>query len=523
MNDLVGLNIDGRENGAPTGDDLALAAGLMAAIVSTAAGAIAWLAYETPFLPLRVVDAIFAVVPAEIVQIGVAFLGPWAKRLAFAASVGGELTILAFLARTFAARFRTAGLAGALAMGAAIWLVASLTVIPLAGGGPFGVAWRPSPSASALSLLSIGLLFGGAFHFASRLLHASPAIAASAATIASRRTFFGSIVAAGVAVVLVEGLQSIANATGWGRGDRVSGGSGVFPDIDGLSREVTPAADFYHVSKNVFDPDSIHRDWRLHIGGLVEKPMSWTLEELKALPAVEGFATLACIENPVGGDLIGNAFWRGVSLAVLLEAAGVAAGAVDLAFTALDDYTDSIAIERAMRPGCMLAYEMNGEPLDSTHGAPSRLIVPGIFGMKNVKWISRIDVAGSDVKGYWQRRGWNDVAEYRTMSRIDVATPGVAGRAASLAGVAFAGDRGIERVEVSTDGGSTWMPAHIRQPLSPNSWVLWHAEWTPARPGRYDVAVRAVDGAGRDQIATPSSAFPDGVTGLHHVIVPVTG
>lgn len=521
MSELVGLNIDGRTTDEPSVDDLALAAGLLAGVVSLVVSATAWTLVGTPLIPLRVIDSIFAVMPAEVIQVGVAFLGLWAKRFAFAASVVGYLMILAFAAQLFARRFRDSSLTHSLAFGAAIWLVASLTVFPLAGGGLFGVAWRPNAWAAALSLLATGLVFGGAFHAISRLLRQKPPLGAHAATLVSRRTFFGSIIAAGVAVVVVEGFQALADAVGWGRSDRVAGGSGVFPEIDGLALEVTPTADFYQVSKNVFDPDGPPPDWRLNLGGLVERPLGWTLDELRAMPAVEGFATLACIDNPVGGELIGNAFWRGVSLPDLLTAAGIGPGAVDVVFTALDDYVDSIAIDRAMQPGCMLAYEMNGLPLDATHGAPLRLIVPGIFGMKNVKWITRIDVSRTDVKGYWQRRGWNDVAEYQTMSRIDVAAPGVVGLPATVAGVAFAGDRGVAKVEVSIDNGATWNPAELRPPLSPNAWVLWHATWTPSRAGRHEIVVRAIDGTGREQTAMVAGPFPDGVTGLHRAPVHV--
>ena len=522
MDDLVGLNIEGRSSNEPTDADIALAAGLPAAMCSLFAGTLAWLAFDTPLLPLRVVDAIFAVVPAEIVQVGVAFLGPWAKRFAFAASVGGYLLVLAFAAQLFVARVRQRGLTPSLAFGAGIWLLASLTVFPLAGGGLFGTSWKPNAWAAAGSLLGAGLVYGGSLHAILGLLQRSRRTAEWASALASRRTFFGSIVAAGVAVVVIESIGAVADALGWGRSDRVVGGSGVFPDIDGLSLEVTPTPDFYHVSKNVFDPDGASRNWRLEIGGLVDQPLSFTMDELRALPAVEGFATLACIDNPAGGDLISNALWRGVGLADLLRTAGVRDGAVDVVFMAIDDYVDSIAVERAMKPGCLLAYEMNGAALNSAHGAPLRAIVPGVFGMKNVKWITRIDVAGTDVKGYWQRRGWNDVAEYQTMSRIDVATPGTVGQPTTVAGVAFAGDRGISSVEVSIDDGATWVAAEVRPPLSENAWVLWHASWTPQRPGRFDVVVRALDGAGTAQTPLVSSAYPNGVTGLHRVTVHVT-
>lgn len=521
MNELVGLNIDGRSSDEPTDSDVALAAGLLAAVASLVAGWLLWSLAGTPLIPLRVVDAIFAVTPAEIVQVAVAFLGPWAKRFAFAASVGGYLLILAYAGRAFESRARERGILSSLSFGIGIWLLSSLTIFPLAGGGLFGAAWRPNAWAAAASLFAVGVVYGGTFELFLAALHRDRRLAVRASRIASRRTFFGSIVAAGVAVVLFEGLRSMADATGWGRSDRVSGGSGVFPEIDGLSLEVTPTADFYHVSKNVFDPDVPTRNWRLEIGGLVEQPLALSLDDLRTLPPVEGFATLACIDNPAGGDLIGNAFWRGVGLADLLRSAGIRDGAVDVVFTAFDDYVDSIAIDRATLPGCMLAYEMNAAPLNFAHGAPLRLIVPGLFGLKNVKWIAKIEVAGTDVKGYWQRRGWDDTAEYQTMSRIDVATAGVVGSPATLAGVAFAGDRGVSRVEFSTDDGATWNAAELRPALSANAWVLWHATWTPLRAGRHDVVVRAVDGNGAPQSPKAASAFPHGVTGLHRVTVQV--
>ena len=265
----------------------------------------------------------------------------------------------------------------------------------------------------------------------------------------------------------------------------------------------------------MFDPDGAPGTWRLEIGGLVDRPRSYSLDDLESLPPAEAYATLACISNFVGGDLIGNALWRGVSLPALLESAGVRSDAFDLVLTALDDYTDSIPIKRAVEPGALLAYAMNGERLNATHGAPLRLIVPGIYGMKNVKWITKLDVVATDFKGYWQRRGWDDRAEYQTMSRIDVARCERVGEAGVIAGIAFAGDRGVSRVEVSTDAGATWADAEMRPPLSPNAWILWHLAWTPSSPGSYAIVVRATDGNGVLQPRKEAPPVPSGSTGWH--------
>jgi DMSO/TMAO reductase YedYZ molybdopterin-dependent catalytic subunit len=317
-------------------------------------------------------------------------------------------------------------------------------------------------------------------------------------------------------------LKSLVDALGIGSDARVRNGSGVFPEIDGLSREITPVNDFYHISKNVFDPEEPPDDWSLEIAGLVDRPRTYTLDELRALPSREQFATLMCISNQVGGDLIGNASWRGIPLADLLSDAGVRPEAVDVLLTAFDEYTDTIPVDRALNPETLLAYEMNGEALDATHGSPVRLIVPGIYGMKNVKWLKRIELLDRDVKGYWQRRGWDDSAPYQTAARIDVARAGRAGEPAVVAGVAFAGDRGIARVEVSTDAGKTWSDAELRPPLANNSWVLWQLEWSPERSGSHTVVARATDETGALQTDEVNPPAPKGSTGWHRTSVSVS-
>ncbi|MFY9572113.1 MAG: molybdopterin-dependent oxidoreductase, partial [Blastocatellia bacterium] len=189
-------------------------------------------------------------------------------------------------------------------------------------------------------------------------------------------------------------------------------------------------------------------------------------------------------------------------------------GVVDIVLHASDDYTDSIPLERAMADGTLLVYEMNGEPLTPDHGFPLRLLVPGIYGMKNVKGITRIEAVDYDLKGYWQRRGWDDRAEYKTMSRIDAPDSTVRGET-TIAGIAFAGDRGIGKVEVSTDGGVSWEQAEIKPALSPISWVLWRKPWNPARAGKHKLVVRATDGRGQTQTSQYATPAPSGSSGYH--------
>src|SRR5579884_859955 len=289
-----------------------------------------------------------------------------------------------------------------------------------------------------------------------------------------------------------------------------------------LPAEVTPVDEFYSVSKNFFtDPTVDGASWRLEVGGKVERPFTISYDELRALPPVEDYRTLICISNEVGGDLIGNAHWRGVRLRDLLDRAGPAPGAYKVVFTCADDYTDSIHLEKAVHPDTLLVYEMNGAPLPPKHGYPARLLVPDIYGMKNVKWLRKIEVSTQDYRGFWQQRGWDDEAVIKTMSRIDTVKSysAVNDEPLLLGGIAFAGARGIDRVEYSVDGGQTWQDAELKPPLGFATWVLWVAEWTPPGPGQYTVKVRATDKTGVVQTALVADPLPDGASGLHAVVL----
>jgi hypothetical protein len=174
-------------------------------------------------------------------------------------------------------------------------------------------------------------------------------------------------------------------------------------------------------------------------------------------------------------------------------------------------------------PGTLVVYEMNGAPLTDKHGFPARVIVPGIFGMKNAKWLQRIEVVDVDFKGFWQQQGWSDPAPYLTMSRIDSPTSGgrVAAGPGVVHGIAFAGDRGIGKVEVSSDGGASWRDATLLPATGPFSWVRWSFEWDAPAGARPNLQVRAYDGRGEPQTAQSASPFPDGATGYHNVQIRV--
>lgn len=302
------------------------------------------------------------------------------------------------------------------------------------------------------------------------------------------------------------------------RGGSIGGGS------DAISEPITPNGNFYLISKNFVDPSVDGDDWRLRLTGLVETPRDVAYTDLMAMQAQEQLTTLTCISNEIGGDLISNAKWTGVRLSDILAISGIQPSATELALYGDDGYTESFPLSKALEPTTMLAYLMNDQPLSSRHGFPARLIVPGLYGIKNVKWLTRIDLVASDFKGYWQQRGWTDDASIQTMSRFDV--PGaraiVPFGPIELAGIAFAGDRDISAVEISADGGESWQAVDSIERVAPLSWAIWRFTWNSPESGTYTLRVRATDGSGAVQTSDRRDPIPDGATGFHKLDIGVT-
>lgn len=285
--------------------------------------------------------------------------------------------------------------------------------------------------------------------------------------------------------------------------------------------EVTPNEDFYVQSYNG-QPDVDVKNWRLTIDGMVNNPYSITYDQLIAMPSKNEYVTLICIGNDVGGDAVGNAIWTGVPLNELLEKARVKEGVKKVVFHADDGYTDSVTLSDVVRPFNMLAYRMNDKPLPKEHGYPARILVPGIYGMKNAKWVRRIELVDYDFKGYWEKKGWSDAAYIKTTSKFHQPMDGDAVKGGMLVqGMAFASIRGISRVELSLDKGKSWVEARLKKPLSPYAWTFWEYDWKPEKTGKYDLTVRATDGEGSLQDKKETGVFPDGPTGWHTITVKV--
>lgn len=299
----------------------------------------------------------------------------------------------------------------------------------------------------------------------------------------------------------------------------------------GQASFITPNDDFYRIDTALFRPRVDAGEWRLRIKGMVDRPYELTFDELLELASMEEVVTLNCVSNQVGGGLVGNAVWLGVPLATLLERAGVQEHASQIVGRSVDGFSAGFPTEVALDGrAAMVAIGMNGEPLPANHGFPARLVVPGLYGyVSATKWLKEIELTRLDLfDGYWIPRGWSKLAPIKTQSRIDVPRSGRATVAGlqPIAGVAWGGVRGIDRVEVriALDGADAgeWQEARLGERLNQSTWRQWVLEWD-AEPGTYEIEVRATDGNGDTQTAERHAPSPNGATGYHRIRVRVEG
>ena len=298
----------------------------------------------------------------------------------------------------------------------------------------------------------------------------------------------------------------------------------AFEEVTQLTPIVVPNDRFYRIDTRLTIPRLDPTTWRLRITGLVDREVELTYQDILAMPLVERYVTIACVSNEVGGGLVGNAAWTGVPLVDVLELAGVQDGASQVVGRAFDGWTAGFPTEAAFDGrGSLLAVGMNGEPLPNEHGFPARLIVPGLYGyVSATKWLTEIELTTWDAfDAYWVPRGWAKEGPVKTQSRIDVPRPGgMAGGEHTIAGVAWAPNVGIEKVEVRIDDGP-WEQAQLSEPLSDDAWIQWRHPWA-AEPGPHTIQVRATDARGEVQQRTRQRPFPDGATGWHTVEVRVS-
>ena len=295
-----------------------------------------------------------------------------------------------------------------------------------------------------------------------------------------------------------------------------------------IVQPITPNDLFYCVTKNVIDPRVNVDLWHLEVNGLVQNPATYRFQDLKGFNQVEQETTLMCISNGLDAGLISNAVWKGITLRDLIDPAGPMADARRVRLFGVDNYTDTIPLEKALDPTTLLAWEMNGRSLPDRHGYPLRAIVPGYFGEKHVKWLTRIELTGDNVKGFYETQGWGPDFMTPTRSRIDAPdhesrfSLGQLSGPIEVKGIAFGGDRGISRVEISDDDGETWTDGNVHYPGTKLTWALWTYQWRPDGPDDYTLVVRAIDGEGAVQEWEEDRSPFSGVTGFHKIAVHVT-
>ncbi len=285
---------------------------------------------------------------------------------------------------------------------------------------------------------------------------------------------------------------------------------------------ITPNSEHYVVTQNTVDPTPDIDLWRLEVTGLVKNSGLYTYAELQKLPSTSRAITLECIANGVGHGLISTAIWQGVALRTLLERhGGSLPDAKYIAFYCIDGYNVSLPLDEVLAADALLAWRMNGVELPQRHGYPLRALIPGRYGEENPKWLTRIELTDHFVGGLYSDQGWYN-GPLHTTSRIDYPRDTARlGQTVEIGGIAFAGNRGIQRVEVSVDGGTTWHEVQLQPPLSQDAWVLWSWLWTPVLSGLYTLVCRATDGTGELQTSREQGTVPNGATGYDRVSIRV--
>lgn len=299
--------------------------------------------------------------------------------------------------------------------------------------------------------------------------------------------------------------------------------AGASVGVDGVAPFITPNNDFYRIDTALVVPELSPEDWTLRIHGLVEEEVTITMAELLEMPLEEHHITLACVSNPVGGDLLGNATWLGYPIRELLARARPLGEADMVLSRSIDGWTASTPLEVLTDEdrACLLAVGMNGEPLPAQHGYPARLVVPGLYGyVSATKWVTELEVTRFDAEtAYWTDRGWDARGPILVASRIDVPRPLArvdSGEELVVAGTAWAQHEGVAEVEVRLDDGD-WESVELADEVNIDTWRQWRHTFADVSSGRHAVTVRAINAAGETQTDERRDPIPNAATGQHRI------
>ena len=530
--------------------------GALAGFISLGFAFLIRLGGYSPFPPEAALQYFLRFVPASIEEPAVQSLGDLAGELGLA--IATTITIIVYglfavlFQNTFSSRlakFNSLKSTERFLLYSLIpWAFFGLIVLPLAGVSTFGInspfavgssTWIVFPITLLLSQMVYALVLQ--WEFKSSLNPAVREMVAekregeeSVPTITSRRAFIErGVITFGAVIFLALSLNRILpSALSQGQsGSTLGGGTPInlalAPEIFSDPRlallvdsEVTKNDSFYRVAIDLFDPSVDGGTWQLQLNGLVANQKNYSLDQLMKLPLTEQYNTFECVSNLVNGNLIGNAQWSGFKISDLLsDAGGASPNAKYIVFYSVDGYSVDLPLSKALMSDSMLAYGMNGVTLPQKHGYPLRAVIPGLYGMMSAKWINRIELVDSPYSGYWQTRDWSPIGVVQTLAFIMVPQDGGSASlkqyngSVLLGGVAYAGDRGISKVEVSTDQGKTWQEAQLKPAISNITWRLWAFDWHPTSTGTYSIYARATDGTGALQTSQEQGNFPNGATG----------
>jgi DMSO/TMAO reductase YedYZ molybdopterin-dependent catalytic subunit len=511
---------------APTSYIKAAGLGALTSIPAMALGYLAESIARLPFTPFDLFDGLARLLPGDVITIGIDAIvtvittldiGP-TSQVAKAAEQSMALLMFVAIGAAFGLMIR--------------WLAREDPLKATgygarAGAGLFGIFWLVTTviGFAQISALWIGLWFAilyvaWGWSLGWTILKAGPAFAGDPDSDLSRRQFVGLL--GGSVVTISVGSWGVASLL-----RRKDQSVPVQVEILDPGREAdstladSPAMEELaaRIDINTRKPQLVPETWRLELTGLVDRPLSLTLDEVRAMPTISYHHTLSCISNRIGGDLISTTRWTGVRVQDVLAVAGMKPTAEELFIEAADGFYESVAMSDLMDERTMFAYEMNGAPLPHDNGFPLRIIIPHRYGMKQPKWIVNMEVLDREGRGYWVERGWSPEAFIRTTSVIDNVAADAADEEMGkvpVGGIAFAGANGISKVELQVDDGP-WVETELRAPpLSHLTWVQWRYDW-PRETGRHNFKVRAYDGLGTIQLAESNPVRPDGATGIHEL------
>jgi len=519
-----------------------LVAGFIAGLVALAFNFLLRLGDLAAFPPESALGAFLRLVPASVEEPMVQRLGDFAGQLGLLVATGIAALVYGVLAVVYDRRVsgrlgRFSSFESLLTFSLVPWLLFGLVLFPIDGDSAFGAASGFAPLSAAITFPLAFLLVQAVFALAlSPRYNPAASSPARARPDASRRGFIEKsavvLLAAVAGIMSLGGIGSVVSSpiapTGGSQAIDLKDAPAIFGDprlAPLVDSEITPDDSFYRVAIDIIDPTVDSSTWSLTVNGLVGNPKTYTYEQVQALPQTSLYNTFECVSNEINGNLIGNAKWTGVKLSDLFQdVGGQQSNASYVVFYSVDGYSVAIPLAKALMPDSMVAFLMNDQPLPVSHGYPLRAVIPGLYGMMSAKWIRQISLLDSSYQGYWQTRGWSNTGTVNAVTFITTPESGSQvslsqnGGSIIIAGYAYAGDKGVSKVEVSLDNGQTWQLGQLKKPLSNTTWALWAYEWQSPSQAEHFVYARVTDGSGQVQTSDISDTFPNGATGYASIV-----